>query len=295
MPPPASAEVARVERTGPPGAPPRLLLEIPHGATARDDFDAVAGRLAGPLPGRLEAFFHVNTDEGAPELAAALAERLAPDFGVLLLRSRLPRTFVDCNRVVEGEVESGMSAGLPPYLRDPRDRQLLLELHARYQRLAESCYAEVCGEGGTALALHTYAPRSIELAVDDDVVEALRRAYEEEPLDRWPLRPEVDLITRPVGGEPLAPAGLVGAARAELERAGFEVAENATYSLHPATAGHGHSRRWPGRVLCLEVRRDLLGDPWRPFEPSPIGPERVARVAEPLAVALARHLAESAA
>lgn len=270
---------------------PRLLLEVPHGATERRHFDALAARLAGPLPERLHEFFHVNTDEGAPELAEAIARRLGASHGVLLLRSTLPRTLVDCNRVVSGAVAAGMTAGIPDYVRDPRDRALLLDLHGRYTELAASAYAAVCADGsGFALTPHTYAPRSIDVAVDDDIVSSLRRAYAEETIGHWPLRPEVDLIVATGRGGPSPPLSLVESVRAELGGAGLQVTTNATYSLHPATTAYEHSRRHPGRVLCLEVRRDLLGDPWLPFAASTIGAAKVERIAAPLARALAAAL-----
>jgi hypothetical protein len=45
----------------------------------------------------------------------------------------------------------------------------------------------------------------------------------------------------------------------------------------------GHVVRWPGRVLCVEVRRDLLADPFRPFAEQHISPASVSRLAGPFA------------
>ena len=282
--------VAAVESVGGrAGGRDDLLIEIPHGATERRHFDALAARLEGPLPAGLAAFFHVNTDEGAPELAAAIASGLAGAFRVRVIRALVPRTLVDLNRVIGG-AEEGMTAGLPAYLRSARDRALLLDLHARYTALAERAYAEVCGAGGLALALHTYAPRAVEVEVDDDVVAALRDAYRPEALSRWRQRPEIDLITTTPAGEDLSPPGLASGLRHALEGAGFAVAENESYPLHPASMGFRHARAWPGRVLCVEVRRDLLGAPWSPFEESEIGAGEVARVAAPFSAALALAL-----
>jgi hypothetical protein len=285
--------VAEVARFGPPppAGLPRLLVEVPHGATRRSDFEAVRRRLVGTLPPGLEAYFHVNTDEGAPELALETARRLAA-LGVssLVLRSRVPRTLIDVNRVVEGEVAAGMSAGLPPYVRDETDRRLLLDLHARYQQEARRLYDEVCGAGGLALALHSYAPRAVEIEVGDDVVAELRRAYRPARYARWELRPEIDLITASSDGATLAPPALISLLWKSLSSAGTQVAENRSYFLHPATSGYLYSARWAGRVLCLEVRRDLLGAPWRPFVESRIGPRKVARVARVLAACLGAEL-----
>ena len=278
--------VAEVERFEPPGQPrvPEMLVEVPHGATRRADFEAVRSLLRGALPADLEAYFHVNTDEGAPELARALARELAKR-GVRcrVVRCRVPRTLVDTNRVIEGPVEDGMSAGLPAYVRDEADRALLRDLHARYSALADEAFSEVCGAGGLALTLHTYAPRAVEVEVDDEVVPALRRAYRRSQYGRWNLRPPLDAITAAPDGETLAPPGLLPLLRHALDPLDLDVAENASYRLHPSTQGYRHARRWPGRVLCLEVRRDLLGTPWRPFAESRIGPRKIARLARALA------------
>lgn len=288
--PDAVAEVARFGPP-PPAGPPRLLVEVPHGATRRADFEAVRRRLVGALPPGLEAYFHVNTDEGAPELALDVARRLAArGVATVVLRSLVPRTLIDVNRVVEGEVAAGMSAGLPPYVRDEDDRRFLLALHARYQEQARRHYDEVCGAGGIALALHTYAPRAVEVEVGDEVVAQLRRAYRSARYATWELRPEIDLITGTGDGATLAPPALSSLLRRSFSSNGTQVAENRSYSLHPATTGFEHSSRWPGQVLCVEVRRDLLGAPWRPFVESRIGPRKVARVARVLAACLGAEL-----
>src|SRR5689334_21445783 len=83
---------------------PELLLEVPHGATRAEHYDALRGALAGDYPEDLRDFFFVNTDVGAPELAlrTALAFVAArPGSTVAVLRSLIPRTFVDCNRILE--------------------------------------------------------------------------------------------------------------------------------------------------------------------------------------------------
>ena len=42
--------------------PATLLIEVPHGADTAAHYDALAARLVGPLPARLDRFFHVNPD-----------------------------------------------------------------------------------------------------------------------------------------------------------------------------------------------------------------------------------------
>jgi hypothetical protein len=44
--------------------------------------------------------------------------------------------------------------------------------------------------------------------------------------------------------------------------------------------------RWPGRAICVEVRRDLLADPFQPFVEMKISAEKVKKLALPLAASL---------
>lgn len=276
--------------------PADLLIDLPHGATERAHYDTVRSRLVGPLPDELEAFFFVNTDVGVPEVAEELAQRLVvarPDRSVVVLRSFVPRTFVDCNRNLDGAQPAGMTSGLHEYIRHPADRKRLLALHRDYSVTAKRLHQEICGGGGLALALHSYAPRSIEVPIDDDIVSSLRRAYRPAVYRTWPERPEVDLITESPEGEDLSPQALAADLAARYARLGLSVGRNATYRLHPATMGHRHALRYPGRVLCLELRRDRIASPFRPFAPSPIGPRKVARMAKPLVDALLAHFDRS--
>jgi hypothetical protein len=179
-----------------------------------------------------------------------------------------------------------MTAGLPAWVRDPRDRALLLARYAEYRELAGRAYDAVCGGGGRAVMVHSYAPRSVDVAVDDDIVASLRAAYAPERVETWPLRASVDLIVDTPEGERLADPELVLAARREYESAGFDVVENGAYALHPASLAHVFARTHAQRTLCLELRRDLLLRAFTPFDEMPADPERIERAAEPLARAL---------
>ena len=166
-------------------------------------------------------------------------------------------------------------------------------LHRAYTAAAEATYREICGtkRPGFALTLHTYAPRSVNITqVRSSIVDELRAAYRPGVYETWPQRPEVDLITRTAGDQLLAPQGLLGKTSDGLEEAGFQVAQNHTYRLFQATMGFWHSKRHVGRVLCVELRRDLLAETFRPFEAMTISPEKAAAFAEPLARAMADEL-----
>ena len=65
---------------------------------------------------------------------------------------------------------------------------------------------------------------------------------------------------------------------------------NETYFLHPSTLGYEWSTSYPGRVLSLEIRRDLLVEAWTPFEQMRAVASKCERVAGVLAPALARAL-----
>lgn len=278
------------------GAPADVVFEVAHGATRATDFEALARRLRGPFADDLRSFFFVNTDVGAPELAHAAAERLVaaePARTALVVRCLLPRTFVDCNRLIDAATVPGASAagamtpGLPPWVRDPADVAFLKARYAAYRGLVERAVDDVCGRGGAALFVHTYAPRSVDVPVDERIVERLREAYRPEAIGRWPLRAEVDLITDDPEGRALASGRLAGRAAAAFGRAGLGVARNAAYALHPSTLAHALARRHPERTLCFEVRRDLLVDAFTPFAEMRGDPGKVARVAAALAEALA--------
>ena len=271
-------------------AVPDLVIEIPHGATATTDFTLLAERLTSPLPDALVDFFHVNTDAGAPELGLAAAHRLvalAPARTVAVLRCRIPRTFIDCNRRIDAapeEFKAGkVTPGLMPWITSPEDRALLRSLYDRYVGAVREAVARLPADGAVLL-LHTYAPRTVNVEVDDKIVESLHRAYLPEVEKTWPLRPELDVIARDAEGTNHAPVAVVETLRREL--ADLTIADSATYPLHPSTLAWDHVMARPGRALCLEVRRDLLADPFEPFAQMRIASVKVDRLAGPLATAL---------
>lgn len=290
--PPRGASEAPAERT--------LLVELPHGATRRRDYEALEARLVGTLPRDLIRFFFVNTDIGTPEGAEHIARALSggsagEGLGVLVLRCLLPRTFVDTNRVVtastSGAVVDGMTPAVASYVTAADDRALLVDLHQRYHELVARAYAAIPGRGGLALQLHSYAPRSVGIdVVDHGIVEALRRAYEPGVYETWPKRPAVDLITADGEGRVLASPELVARLREEYARIGIEAEENASYRLLPASMGYQYAARYPGRVICIELDRERLADPFVPFEDSPIGAAKVERMVGPLVLALGQAL-----
>jgi hypothetical protein len=278
---------------------PRWLIEVPHGATDGSHFEATRNRLVGKFPDDLKQFFYVNTDVGSVECARHVARMLADPGGdersvgagpVLLVRGLVPRTFIDCNRVIESgpaaEVRNGMTPGLPEYVTSAEDIETLTRMHAQYHAVARRAYRAVCGNGGTALMLHTYAPRSIGIdRVDDGIVAALHRAYEPGVYETWDKRPDVDVITEAKDGTKLAPAGLVEKLREAYAQIGVAIGENATYRLYPETMGYVFSRMYAGRVACIEISRALLADPFTPFEEMRIDDERARKMAAPIAAA----------
>lgn len=295
------ADVADVERldgdAADPSAPPSLLVEVPHGADRRAHYDALRERLVGPLPDDLHIFFHVNTDVGAWDYGRRVAERLLaarPDRSALLVRCLVPRTFIDTNRFEGTEddlAKSGITAGLAPYVRHPDDIALLLRLHRTYVALVERAYDLVCGSGGFALGPHTYGPRTMGIAkVDDSIVDALRSAHDPENWAKWPLRAEIDLITRTPEGLRHPPAAMVEHLLNAYRALGYETVEGGAYSLHPSTQTWRWSSRYLGQVLCLEVRRDLLVEAYTPFTEMRVLPELADRVAGPIADGIAEWL-----
>lgn len=273
---------------------PQLLIEVPHGADEADHYENLRRRMGGTLPDHLEEFFFVNTDVGAYSLGLRVAEMLVerqPDLRVLLLRSLVPRTFIDCNRPADFTggtlTQGGLTPGIPPYIREASDIELLLSLHRAYVAEVQQGFAAVCGQGGFAFVPHTYGPRTLGIdRIDEDIVTKLRWACAPERHDTWPLRAEIDLLTRDGDGVELSPPGLEAELLQAFATRGFEVRANDTYHLHPSALGHHWSTTYPGRVLTLEVRRDLLVERWDPLAAMRVqrtGIERVAAViVEPL-------------
>ncbi|HEX2691676.1 MAG TPA: hypothetical protein VHN14_33935 [Kofleriaceae bacterium] len=271
-----------------------LLIEVPHGATTTVDFTTWAAKLTSPLPDGLVDFFHVNTDAGAPELALAIAARFVaeePTRSVAVLRCRIPRTFIDCNRRIDAPPEDftagKVTPGLMPWITTPEDRVLLRAAYDQYVGAVHEA-TTLLDRDGAMLMLHTYAPRTVDVEVDLQIVASLHHAYEPDREPTWPLRPEVDVIDREVDGTNRGPTALVEALRGELAEGGIVLAESATYPLHPSTLAWGHVMARPGRALCVEVRRDLLADPFEPFVQMRIGAAEVDRLAAPCARALRR-------
>lgn len=276
-----------------------LFVDVPHGATRKADYDAVFANLKGALPAQLEHFFFVNTDIGAPEGAAWLGKTLqARGINVVVARCLIPRTFIDPNRVValgdaEGKVKDGLTAAVPAYLTNADDLAWLGHEHARYHSAIDAAYLEVCrGKNGLAVQLHSYSPRSVGIEkVDADIVNALHAAYVPEVYATWPERPPVDLITATKDGSFRTAPRLVDALLAEYAKAGIDAKENATYHLAPAAMGMVYAQQYPDQVVCVELNRGLVAEPFVPFGVSPISDEKVARMVEPIANVIAAHVA----
>lgn len=278
-----------------PQQPPDLVLEVPHGATRSAHFTALRARLRGTYAADLHDFFCVNTDVGAPELANAIANGFTaarPRRTAVVVRCLLPRTFVDCNRRIDRATIPGASRageptpGLPPWIEDPADRELLLAGYFAYREVATAAFAAACGNGGFGMCVHTYAPRSVDVPVDADIVASLRAAYTPERIGTWQLRPSVDLITHDPEGRELASPELASRSAEAFAAAGFDVARNGAYSLHPVTLAHEFATNHAGRTLCFEVRRDLLVPEFTPFLEMVPAPAKVERAAAPLVRAL---------
>jgi hypothetical protein len=287
------AGVADVEHVrGPAANGAVLLVEVPHGAD-RADYDLLRGQLRGPLPDDLDEFFSVNTDVGAWQVGRRVAELVVaadPRRAAVAIRCRIPRTFIDCNRIEdapEGDLAAGgMTASVPAYVRDGDDRAHLLGLHRRYVGLVEEAQARL-GERGFLLLPHTYGPRTLGVdTVGDDIVDKLRWAHEPDRVETWPLRPEVDLITRSQDGGVAAAADVAAQVAASYRALRLNVAENATYHLHPSTLAHRWAERFPGRVFCLELRRDLLVERWTWNRGNQVVAAAVDRFAAPIASAI---------
>ena len=292
------AGVARVERfygvESVRDASPGLLVEVPHGADERAHYDALRERLVGDLPDDLHEFFHANTDIGAYQYGRRVVERLLlerPSLSAVLIRSLVPRTFIDCNRLEDAAASGGVTAGVAPYVEHPDDHALLKSLHRDYVKLIDAAYSDVCESGGFALTPHTYGPYELPIAsVDRDIVTRLRECHRPEVIPTLPLRPEIDLLTRTKDGVRLAPEGIVEDLVAGFAGEGLTATEGRAYQLVPSTQTWRFATRHPGQVLCLEVRRDLLVERYTALSAMEVRTESLERIAAPLSAAIGRWM-----
>ena len=97
------------------------------------------------------------------------------------------------------------------------------------------------------------------------------------------MRPEVDLIHTDGEGTLRADPAWVAATTAAFGAAGFEVAQSASYKLHPAAFAGAIAWRAPTQALTIELRRDLLASPWDPFVEMRIAPEKAQAAAQAIA------------
>jgi len=294
---PGVADVEILRGSAATGRAPDLLVEVPHGADRLAHYEALRARLSGELPADLHEFFCVNTDVGAWQVGRRVAERLVaadPRRTAVVVRSLIPRTFIDCNRIEdasEGNLAAGgLTASVPAYVREPADRAVLLDLHRRYVAVVEKALAAL-SDRGFLLMPHTYGPRTLDIdRIDDAIVEKLRAAHSPERYATCPVRPEVDLITRTADGHLHAAAPVATGVAAAYRALGLEVAENTTYHMHPSTLGHLWATRCPDRTLCLEIRRDLLVPGWTWNRENQVDPAAADRFAAPLADTIAAWL-----
>ncbi len=290
--------VAHVERwrgaEAAPDAAATLLVEVPHGADERAHYDALRARLVGDLPADLHEFFHANTDIGAWQYGRRVVERLVaarPTLSAVLVRSLIPRTFIDCNRLEDAAASGGVTAGVAPYVDHPDDRALLLSLHRAYVAVIEAHYADVCDAGGFALTPHTYGPYELPIAqIDRAIVENLRACHRPEVVPTLPVRPEIDLLTRTKDGVRLAPEGIVEDLLAGYAAAGFTPTEGSAYRLVPSTQTWRYVTRYPEQVLCLEVRRDLVVETYTALSAMKVNDDAIDRVATPLVDGIGRWM-----
>ena len=122
--------------------------------------------------------------------------------------------------------------------------------------------------------------------VDAEIVSSLRRAHEPEAWASWPLRPEIELITRTPEGERRAPEALVQALLEAYRALGLQITDSEVYNLHPATQAARWAQRFSEQTLCLEIRRDRLVESYEPFTQMRVNGAAVDRLAEPLVEAI---------
>lgn len=294
-----------------------VFCDLPHGATRLEHL-AHAKTLTAVYPDdRYDKLFLANTDQGAPEYALCFARMICDPDGlealpglsarareqvrarvaamkVVLIRCLIPRTIADVNRVWDPDLDfqrDNLTGVLAPFVTDPVEVAVLLERYDAYQAVTGAAYAQVCGAGGHAFNLHTYAPITVSIIKGEPILDTLERAYQPTNYASYPRRPEVELITATPEGEYLANPALAAAITAQYRRIGVDVHENEPFNLHPATTGTAHCRTYPGQVLVLELSRARLATRFDPFIEMDISPDKTREMSAPLAAGFLELLA----
>jgi hypothetical protein len=192
----------------------------------------------------------------------------------------------------QGLVVDGLTPAVQGYVTHPDDVAWLVSQHGRYHGLVKGLYDEVCGQRkGLALQLHSFSPRSVGISkTDEKIVEALHAAYVPEVYATWPERPAIDLISATEDGTFRTAPELMDALQAAYLAAGIAAKQNATYHLHPVTMGYVYAHAHPRQVLCVEMNRGLICDPFVPFGVSPIATVELERMVRPIAQILSTAL-----
>ena len=109
---------------------------------------------------------------------------------------------------------------------------------------------------------------------------------------KWQVRPEVDFITTTLDGVRMAPEKLISRMSSRLSNSGFTAAEGKSYPLHPSTTAYHHAMKYPGKTLCMEIRRDLLVEEFLPFQQMRIDSQKTQRICRPISESLVEYLSD---
>lgn len=296
-----------------PDSPPNVFIELPHGATRLQHLQDTKSMVREYPGDDYDLFFLANTDQGSTEYAHYLASLLtSPDMWVdasfplelaeptsrlkvLVVRSLLPRTIIDVNRVWSDGVaakEAGLTRGVPDFVTNEEDIKGLRQVFDRYHAVASKGYEVTMAGGGFAFNLHTYAPISVQEVDGENIVDTLRRAYTPEAYPTYPFRPVVQLITTPPGGEMLSNPMLRDHLINAYAQRGIDAICDKPFNLHPTTMACEYAKQYPGQTLTMEISRSHLVKVFSPFMEMEISPSKVAAMTRPIAEAFLRFLAK---
>lgn len=297
-------------------APCDVLCELPHGATEPGHI-ALAQQLTADYPEGYDDLFWVNTDQGSPEYGLRFAQQItdpawvathatllltdqqrqsaiiaAAKRKVLFIRALIPRTIVDLNRVWDLDTAAFRAANLTgavaPFAR-PEELPAIRALYDAYQAVADAAHADICGRGGQAFNLHTYAPITVSINSDESLLSAVRRAYVPENYPNYPQRPPAQLITKLPGEPSLTDEALITKLVARYADAGIPLALDEPFTMHKATSCYVRAAAYPGQITVIELRRDTLTDAFVPFAKWPVPTALAEKMSAPLALAFVSH------
>lgn len=281
-----------------PNAAHHLILEAPHAAsTAQWSF----WRQWCPEPWEgMDDLFWCTTDQGITELLGVMMGQLRqrwPGLSVSVIRGLIPRTFGDLNRQWSTHARPGPrhTGALAPQLTSAQHVEALTHVIEQYHQRVTSLLDNAAQTSRVIyMQCHTYAPITVRTRPGQRPHLALRRAYGENQVGRYPKRPKMQLMTAPSDDRQarLSNSRWVEGIIKHYQSVAVDVSENQPFALHPLTRLTERVTQWAPAALGVEWSRASLAERYLPFDVMHFDDENLRQWSAPMVDALAYVLVE---